>query len=99
MSVNGTNGLDKWVRAVAVVGLPGVIALILIWVSGREIPNIIRMAEANHALMLQIREGQVEGMRMLREQQDMNEALYRLMQRICANAAKNDDDQQRCFDK
>jgi hypothetical protein len=92
-------GIPGWAKAVAAVGIPGVIALALVWMIGKEIPNIIRMGQQNHALMVQIREAQAEGGRMLREQNANAEAMYRLQQRICANTAKNDSDQRACFEK
>lgn len=95
----GGGGIPAWAKAVAAVGIPGVIALALVWMIGKEIPNIIRMGQTNHALMQQIREAQAEGARMLREQNAQSEALYRLQQRICANTAKNDAEQRACFDK
>jgi methyl-accepting chemotaxis protein len=94
-----SGGIPGWAKAVAAVGIPGVIALALVWMIGKEIPNIIRMGQRNHDIMVEIKQGQDEGQRMLREQNANGEALYRMMQRICANTAKNDSDQRACFDK
>ena len=92
-------GIPGWAKAVAAVGIPGVIALALVWMIGKEIPNIIRAAQKNHDLMVEIRNAQQEGARMLREQNSASDAQYRLQQRICANTAKTDADQRACFDK
>lgn len=91
-------GIPAWAKAVAAIGIPGVIALALVWMIGKEIPNIIRMGQRNHDLMVEMRAGQEETARMLREQNQRAEDLYRLMQRVCANTAKTDADQRACFD-
>ena len=96
---NWSGGVPGWAKAIAIVGLPGIIAIFLVYIGGKEIPNIIRMGQQNRDLMIQIREAQAEGARMLREQNEQSEALYRLQQRICANTAKNDSDQRSCFDR
>lgn len=94
-----SGGIPGWAKAVAAIGIPGVIALALVWTIGREIPNIIRTAQKNHDIMVEIRNAQVEGARMLREQNQQSEQLYLLMQQVCANGAKNEDSQRACFGK
>lgn len=84
--------LPVWVRAVAVVGIPGAIAFFLVWIGANTIPKMqqeITILQQQHALMQQ-----------LESQRDQRaEDLYRLMQRICANTAKDNQERQRCFDR
>ena len=81
------------------VGIPGVIALALVWVMGREIPNLVRLGQQNHEMLTQIEQGQLEAQRMLREQNEIMEELFRMLQRVCANTAKDSSSAGRCFDK
>ena len=99
MSAPLNGNLNNWARAIAMVGIPGVIALALVWVMGREIPNIVRVGQQNHELLLQIGREQKEAQRMLREQNEIMEELFRMMQRVCANTAKDNAGAVRCFDK
>lgn len=87
-----TNGLPLWVRAVAVMGIPGAIALFLVWVGAQEVPRMRAVTDATHEDVLRNRE-------MLREHEEQSAAMYRMLQRICSNTATKDDERQRCFDK
>lgn len=89
---NGNGVLPWWVRAIAVVGIPGALALYLVYVGAQLAPRILATAEAAHSESIRTRE-------LLREHIQSEEQMYRLLQRICSNAARGDDDRQRCFDK
>jgi hypothetical protein len=88
----GLGGLPPWLRGIAVVGIPGAIALFLVWMGAKEIPRIVGLATSIEAKVNAL----------LEHQRDMDERqaeTFRLMQRICSNAAKTEDDRARCFDK
>jgi hypothetical protein len=74
------------------VGIPGTLVFFLVWVGADYLPKMyselmaMRLESEKTRLVLQQQNTQLE----------MN---YRLLQRICSNVAKNDDDRQRCFDR
>jgi hypothetical protein len=85
-------GLPLWSRVAAMVGIPGTIAFFLVWVGAQSLPAIKTdlaayhaEAERNHQLYVQALVQQAE--------------TYRLLQRICSNVSKTDEERQRCFDK
>src|SRR6187551_252128 len=84
-------GIPAWARIVAVIGLPGALALILIWVLVEKLP----VSREEHAVIL-------AEQKFLRERSDARDVkqdqVYRLLQRICTNTAKSDVERQRCFD-
>lgn len=81
-----------WARAIAAVGIPGAIAILLVWIGANTVPTIQRTTETNHTEILALKE-------MVREQKEQIAALHRMVQRVCSSVAKNDDERQRCFDK
>lgn len=84
-------GVPSWVKAVAVVGIPGVIALFLVYQVASQLPKI----EERQVGM----EKQLEQQRQAIERETVKlDQVYRQLQRICSNTAKSDDDRQRCFD-
>lgn len=93
---NGTGGLltglPGWAKVIAVIGIPGAIAFFLVWVGAKSIPNIqeqiIRQGEQNKRIQ-----------ELILDHGRQSEDLLRLMQRICANTAKDDTREQRCFDR
>jgi len=85
-------GLPLWARVIAMVGIPGAIAFFLVWVGAQSLPTIQadltayrHEAEQQHQLFVQSLAQQAE--------------TYRLLQRICSNVSKTDEERQRCFDK
>lgn len=84
--------LPLWIRAVAVVGIPGAIAIFLTWVGANEVPRIKTQVQATYDEVLRNRE-------IIREHTEQSAAMYRMLQRICSNTAKSDDERQRCFDR
>lgn len=83
--------LPPWVRAIAVVGIPGVIAIFLVWTVASDLPNISRNVEQVRVEVLANRE-------LLKQQNVRTEAHFRLLQRICSNTARDAYERQRCFD-
>ena len=91
-SGNGLGGLPPWIRAVAIVGIPGAIAVFLVWMGAKEVPRISAQVVANSANIQAVKDQQAK-------QIDHDEEMYRMLQRICSNTAKTEDDRARCFDK
>jgi hypothetical protein len=87
-----THLLPWWVRAIAVIGIPGAIAVFLVYVGATEIPKIKTEIVATRVEVLNLQ-------RLTNEHVEQNAAMYRMLQRICSNTAKNEDAKQRCFDK
>lgn len=84
--------IPPWARAIGFIGIPGAIALFLVWAGANDIPRISREVEANQTGILYVQK--------LQEQQILKtEQTYRLLQRICSNTAKTDIERQRCFDQ
>lgn len=86
------SGLVFWMRAVAVVGIPGAIAIFLVYVGATEIPKIARQTQQNHDAMMRMQE-------MSQQHSEHSAAMFRMLQRICSNTARNDAERERCFDK
>jgi len=77
---------------VAVVGIPGGIALFLVWIGATYIPKIQTELASSRI--------EAEKNRLAVERQvNQNEESFRLLQRICAEIAKSDDGRARCFDR
>jgi hypothetical protein len=84
-------GVPSWVKAVAVVGIPGVIALFLVYQVASQLPKI----EERQAAIEKSLDDQRES---ARQQSAKMDQMFRTLQRICSNTAKTADDRQRCFD-
>ena len=80
-----------WVRAIAVIGVPGVLTLYLVYSGVQELPQTRRLGEQTLQEVLRNRE-------MLREHEIREQTTYRLLQRICTNTAKTPDERNSCFD-
>lgn len=91
-SNGGWTSLKAWANAVGIVGIPGAIAIFLVYMGATEIPRMIRIVESVHAQTLQNRD-------LIREQMEQTDMLVRVVQRTCSNAAKDESSRQRCFDK
>src|SRR5687768_6648352 len=76
---NGTelSQLPLWVRAIAAVGLPSVIAIYLVWVGSNEIPKISRDAMVTQQELAQLKHE-------MRAHEAGRAELYRLLQKVCA---------------
>jgi hypothetical protein len=85
-------GLPVWVRGLAVVGIPGGIALFLVWIGASYIPQIATELSAFRL--------EAERSRLAVERQiNQNDQSYRMLQRICAEVAKTDEGRSRCFER
>ena len=80
-----------WVRAIAVIGVPGVLTLYLVYSGVQEVPATRRASELAVQEILRNRE-------IMREHEVRDQANFRLLQRICSNTARNADERDRCFD-
>lgn len=84
--------LPTWAKFVGVVGVPGAIALYLVYVFAAALPamqsSIQAQAEQQRILTSQI----AEHMRQMESQ-------IRLGRYICSNTAKTETERQRCFDQ
>ena len=90
---NGSwTSLKAWSQAIGIIGIPGAIAIFLVYVGATEIPKIARQQEQLHTAVQDNRAR-------LAELAAIADDLTRHMQRICSNTAKDDDARQRCFDK
>lgn len=89
---NGLGGLPPWARAAAIVGIPGTIAMFLVWMGASEVPRISARVEQNQTSINTLIE-------LNRQQERRTEELVRLLQRLCSNTARSADDRQRCFDR
>ena len=91
-----TNGRDwtslkAWASAIGVIGIPGTIAVFLVYIGATEIPKITR---ATDLAVVEIRANQ----RIMNEHTMQLDRILRMAQRICANTAKTDEQRERCFD-
>src|SRR5262245_61956361 len=85
-------GLPAWARVVALVGIPGAIALFTVWIGFSTLPKL-------EAELIAMRLESERNRLAVQQQVTQGEQMYRLMQRICSNSAKNDDERNRCFDR
>lgn len=85
-------GLPLWSRVIAIVGIPGTLCFFLIWVMADYMPKM-------YAELVSLRM-EAEKSRLIDQQQATQlEQNYRLLQRICSNVSKTDEERQRCFDR
>jgi hypothetical protein len=84
-------GVPSWVKAVAVVGIPGVIALFLVYQVASQLPKIEERQAAIEKSLDDEREA-------VKAQSAKMDQMFRTLQRICSNTAKTGEDGQRCFD-
>jgi hypothetical protein len=84
--------LPIWLKTIVALGVPGAIAVYLVWVGSNELPRLNRQALLTHEEVVRLKDSSREQLEQLRTN-------YRMLQRLCANTAKTDDERQRCFDK
>jgi hypothetical protein len=96
---NGNGGLSQlpgWLRGVTLLvvqfGIPGVIALFLVYVGAQQIPRIGAIVEATNTRVAELE-------KQLAASDARQAELYRMLQRICSNTARHEDERGRCFDK
>jgi hypothetical protein len=80
-----------WVRAVAIIGIPGMLATYLVYIGAQEIPTIRRSMEQAQLEVMRNRE-------VLIRMEVRMDVVLRQLQRICYATAKTDSDRDRCFD-
>ncbi len=93
---NGNRGdwtsLKAWANAIGIVGIPGAIAVFVVYMGATELPKLVKATEQAVVETRAMRE-------VLEEQRDVLERLIRMTQRTCNNAAGKDENaRQRCFD-
>ncbi len=78
------NGVPAWVKGIAVVGIPGTIALFLVYQNATQQPKIAEQLAALTSIIRLDHETR---------QQDAikTEQLYRMLQAICSNTAKTEE--------
>lgn len=85
------DGMPQWARILALIGLPTVGFVVMLWLLIVKQPEI----KADHVAML-------AEQKYARDRSDASavkqDQIYRLLQRICTNTAKSDIERQRCFD-
>lgn len=84
--------LPWWVRSIAIIGIPGAIAIFLVWVGSQEVPKIKAQGSETQAVAL-------TNQKMIDELKKKQDAMFRMLQRICSNTARTEYDRQRCFDE
>jgi hypothetical protein len=88
---NGWTSLKAWSSAIGLVGIPGTIALFLVYDGATRRAELERQFQA-----IQIKQDQtLENQRLLAEQMQTQ---IRVTVRACSNAAKDDAARARCFD-
>lgn len=96
-----TNGtmLKQWANAIGVVGIPGAIAIFLVYVGATEIPKLSRGAEQAIAEARQTRA-------LIEQQIEQTRQLIVITQRTCASAAllakteeQRDAARARCYER
>jgi len=85
-------GLPQWARVIAMVGIPGAIALFLVWVGSQSLPEIKTELIAYRVEAERVRTT-------MQTQATQEEQIYRILQRICSEVAKTDEGRARCFDR
>src|SRR5262245_39319673 len=85
-------GLPAWTKALAIVGVPGAIALFAVWVGSQSLPKL-------EAELIAMRLEAERNRLAVQQQVVQQEQIYRQLQKICANLAKDDAARDRCFDK
>ena len=85
------SSLKAWASAIGVIGIPGTIAIFLVYIGATEVPRLTRQTDVAIA---EIRTNQ----KIMQEHTMQLDPLIRMSQRICSNVAKTDDQRERCFD-
>jgi hypothetical protein len=84
--------LPIWLKGIVTLGVPGAIAIYLVWVGSNELPRLNRQTMLTHEEVVRLKESAHEQMEQLRSN-------YRMLQRLCSNTSKNDDERSRCFER
>lgn len=84
-------GLPQWIKAVAIIGIPGLISIYLVWLGGQTLPRI------EQGLLL-LKSDVAKNQELVREIRGKQDEMYRLQLRTCAIAAKTDFQRGQCYD-
>lgn len=84
--------LKAWAQAIGLIGIPGTIAIWLVYVLSTEIPKVVQEL---HLLQVETRMNREK----IAEQIELTNELIRITQRTCSNSAKDDNARQKCFDQ
>lgn len=85
--------LRAWAQAIGYIGIPGAIAIGLVYVGATEIPRLARQQQEILSEIRLSREQQTQ-------QNELLNSLIRISQRTCSNAAGKDENaRQKCFDR
>ncbi len=84
--------LKAWAQVIGMIGIPGVMALWLVYVGSTEVPQIRRQQEQIITEQRALRERQEQVIQL------MNRLIY-VTQQACYNAGRDDNARQRCFDR
>ena len=89
---NGSwTSLKAWSTAIGVVGIPGAIAIFLVYLGGTRVPELERKIQSLEITSNRIVENQDKILTRI-------ETMIRVSFRACSNAAKDDASRQRCFE-
>ena len=93
--VNGGNGewtsLKAWANAIGVVGIPGAIALFVVYLGATQLPKLVTAVET---AIVEVRRTQD----LIREHSMQTDKLIWVARQTCWNAAKDDDARRKCYD-
>ena len=85
------SNLPLWARTITFVGIPGAIALYLVYIMSQTLPSILLGVEV-------LKQEAIKGREISQEQLAKQQDMYRLQQRICSNTAKDTLERGQCFD-
>jgi len=83
-------GVPLWARMIAIVGIPGVIAIFLVYVGAGLLPKMARQSLETQSAIQRLQDQQAEHVR-------DTAAIVRTLQRICVNTATTAEARERCF--
>ena len=87
-----TQAIKAWAQAIGILGIPGAIAVYLVYMGSTELPQIRKQNDTIISEMRQGRERTEELIQLLK----INN---RIGQQACWNAARDDNARQRCFER
>lgn len=89
--LGGHGGIPPWAKGIATIGTTAAIALILVYALTKQLPDLVaRQSAIETALIVHQKSAD--------QQTAMLSQVLRVMQRVCSNTARNEEERQRCFD-
>lgn len=88
---NDWTSLSAWAEAVKTVGIPGAIAIGLVYAGATQVPKIVTKLEVLVVEVQATRE-------LVREHINQQERILRVTQRTCWLAAKDDEGRKSCYE-